>query len=117
MLALGGTLAPPVHAAPAPAAAGSLAGAIREEAGGDVNRFYAARGYKPLWVRAGKIGPEAVILLGYLSTASRDGLKSSSYDLEKLEALIARARGGDPQALARADVALSASFARYVQDM
>jgi len=90
---------------------------IREEAGGDVGRFYAARAWKPLWVRAGKIGPEAVTLLGYLSTASRDGLKSSSYDLEKLEQLIARARGGDPQALARADVALSTSFARYAQDM
>lgn len=117
LLALGGTLAPPALAAPAPAATGSLASAIREEAGGDVRRFYAARGYKPLWMRAGKIGPEAVTLLGYLSTASRDGLKSSSYDLEKLEALIARARGGDPQALARAEVALSTSFARYVQDM
>ncbi|KQZ73456.1 hypothetical protein ASE06_13840 [Sphingopyxis sp. Root214] len=118
MLALGITLAPPAFAAPAATGASApLTAAIREEAGGDVKRFYAARGYKPLWVRAGKIGPEAVALLGYLSTASRDDLKSSSYDLEKLEQLIARARGGDPQALARADIALSTSFARYVRDM
>ncbi len=104
----------------APAAQGTTAAlttAIREEAGGDVRRFYAARGYKPLWVRAGKVGPEAVTLLGYLSTASRDDLKSSSYDLEKLEALIARSRGGDAAALARAEVALSDAFARYVRDM
>ena len=118
MLALGGTIAPPVLAAPAAqGAAVPLANAIREEAGGDVKRFYAARAYKPLWIRAGKVGPQAVTLLGYLSTASRDDLKSSSYDLEKLEELIARARGGDPQALARAEVALSTSFARYVRDM
>ncbi|MDO9361400.1 MAG: L,D-transpeptidase family protein [Sphingopyxis sp.] len=118
MLALGGAIAPPVLAAPAPqGAAIPIATAIREEAGGDVKRFYAARAYRPLWVRAGKIGPEAATLLGYLSTASRDDLKSSSYDLEKLEELIARARGGDPQALARADIALSTSFARYVRDM
>lgn len=118
MLALGAPLAPPAFAAPAaPGTSPALAGAIREAAGGDVRRFYAARDYRPLWVRAGKPGPEAVTLLGYLSTASRDGLKSSSYDLEKLEQLVARARGGDAQALAQAEVALSASFARYVQDM
>jgi murein L,D-transpeptidase YcbB/YkuD len=118
LLALGGTIAPPVLAAPAAqGAAVPIASAIREEAGGDVKRFYAARAYKPLWIRAGKVGPEAVTLLGYLSTASRDDLKSSSYDLDKLEELIARARSGDPQALARADVALSTSFARYVRDM
>ncbi|HWW56793.1 MAG TPA: L,D-transpeptidase family protein [Sphingopyxis sp.] len=107
-----------MFAAPAAqAATPALASAIREEAGGDVKRFYAARGYKPLWVRAGKVGPEAATLLGYLSTASRDGLKSSAYDLEKLEELITRARSSDPQALARADVTLSDVFARYVRDM
>lgn len=117
-MALGTTLAPSASAAPAAqVATPGLAAAIREEAGGDIKRFYAARAYKPLWVRAGKVGPEAVTLLGYLSTAARDDLKSSSYDLEKLEELIARARGGDPQALARADVALSTAFARYVRDM
>lgn len=118
LLALGTTLAPPALAAPAAqATTPALTTAIREEAGGEVKRFYAARAYKPLWIRAGKVGPEAVTLLGYLSTASRDDLKSSAYDLEKLEALIAQARSGDPQALARADVALSTSFARYVRDM
>lgn len=118
LLALGTTLAPPALAAPAAqATTPALTTAIRDEAGGDVKRFYAARAYKPLWIRAGKVGPEAVTLLGYLSTASRDDLKSSAYDLEKLEALIAQARSGDPQALARADVALSTSFARYVRDM
>lgn len=117
MLALGAAFAPPALAAPAAQTTPALAAAISEEAGGDVKRFYAARDYKPLWVRAGKPGPEAAILLGYLSTASRDGLKPSSYDVEKLEALIAQTRSGDPQALARADIALSSSFARYVRDM
>lgn len=117
MLALGGTLAPPAIAAPAALAGETLGDAIREEAGGDIKRFYAARGYKPLWVRAGKVGPEAGTLLAYLSSASRDGLKPSAYDVDELQGLIAAARGGAPRALARAEVELSAAFARYVRDM
>jgi len=117
LLALGGALAPPAIAAPAALAGETLGDAIREEAGGDIERFYAARGYKPLWVRAGKVGAEAATLLGYLSTASRDGLKSSAYDIDELRELIAAARSGAPQALARAEVELSAAFARYVRDM
>lgn len=118
LLALGGTLAPPALAAPADQGfAAPLANAIREEAGGDVKRFYAARGYKPLWVRAGKVGPEAAMLLGYLSTARFDGLKPAPGDVRDLEQAIARARGGDPRALAHAEVELSAAFARYVRDM
>ena len=118
LLALGGTLAPPALAAPADQGfAAPLANAIREEAGGDVKRFYADRGFKPLWVDGGKVGPEAAMLLGYLSTARFDGLKPSAYDVRDLEEAIARARGGDPRALARAEVELSAAFARYVRDM
>jgi murein L,D-transpeptidase YcbB/YkuD len=116
LLTLGAALAPPALAAPA-AQSMSIADAIRAEADGDVRRFYAARGWKPLWVRGGKVGPEAATLLGYLSTARFDDLRPSSYDVRDLEEAIARARGGDPRALARAEVELSAAFARYVRDM
>ncbi|WP_242776438.1 L,D-transpeptidase family protein [Sphingopyxis sp. YF1] len=103
-------------AAPAPASP-ALVAAIRAEAGGDLKSFYGERGYRPLWVRAGKIGPDAQSLLGWLDSAELDGLKSSSYRPDRLRALISAARSGSPEAVARAELALSDAFARYVRDM
>ncbi|OHD01589.1 MAG: hypothetical protein A2885_03240 [Sphingopyxis sp. RIFCSPHIGHO2_01_FULL_65_24] len=119
-LALMATAAPVVaSAAPAKApatasAATGLDSALREQAGGDIKRFYAERGYKPLWVRAGRIGPQADTLLGYLASADLDGLKP--YRVDKLRALIRDAQGGNPEAVARAELALSDAFASYVRD-
>jgi len=90
--------------------------AIRKEASGPFKRFYAERGFRPLWLREGKIGPEASMLMGFLKTAQYDGLRPSSYRVEKLSDAIQNARGGDPKAVARAELALSAAFVRYVQD-
>ncbi len=84
---------------------------LRDEAGGDLKRFYAARGYRPLWVRAGKIGAPAQSLLGWLDSARLDGLKPSSYEPDRLRARRAAARGGDAAALARAELDLSKAFA------
>ena len=109
-------IAAPAHAIAAPAAASTATGleaALREQAGGDLKRFYAERGYRPLWVRAGKIAPPAGMLLGYLATADLDGLKPIRID--KLRALIRDAQGGNPQAVARAELALSDAFASYVR--
>nr|WP_256731623.1 L,D-transpeptidase family protein [Sphingomonas sp. dw_22] len=92
----------------------SIVIAIRAEAGGALRRFYAARGYRPLWVSGGKAGPAADRLIGFLATAELDGLKP--YDVDGLRAAIAAARGGDAQPAARAELALSAAFARYVRD-
>ena len=89
---------------------------LREEAGGDLKRFYAARGYRPLWVRAGKIGGPAQSLLGWLDSARLDGLKPASYEPDRLRARLAAARGGDAAALARAELDLSKAFAAYVRD-
>lgn len=105
-------------AAPAKPAATSpaLTNALREQAGGDLKRFYAERGYKPLWVRAGKLGPQAETLLGYLATADLDGLDPGAYRIDRLRPLVRAAQGGDPQALATAELALSDAFAAYVRD-
>ena len=94
-----------------------VAAAIRDQARGRIKRFYASRGFWPLWASSGTIGPEADMLLEYLQTADRDGLKAPSYDIAALRKLIEKARGGDPQARARAELALSDAFARYVADI
>lgn len=93
-----------------------MALALRDEADGAVRRFYAERGYRPLWASGGRLGRSADLLIGYLAAADLDGLKPSSYDVPELRALIAAADGGDPRAVARAEVALSETFARYVRD-
>lgn len=106
----------PAHAAAAQPAADAVAIAIREEAGGAIKRFYADRGFRPLWAPAGRIGRSADTLIGFLQSADLDGLKPSSYDVDDLREAVAAARGGDPRAVARAEVALSKAFARYVRD-
>src|SRR3546814_2259881 len=55
-------------------------------------------------------------LLGYIESARLDGLKPASYDPGDLRAALAAAKGGDAGALARAELALSKGFARYVRD-
>lgn len=114
----GAGVAPSAMAADArPAqAADAIASAIREEAGGAVKRFYAARDFKPLWFRSGKVGPSANTLIAYLESADLDGLKPSSYRADELRELIASARSGDPEAIARAEIRLSTVFADYVRD-
>lgn len=90
--------------------------AIREEAGGSLKGFYAERGFRPLWAPGGKIGRQADTLIGFLKSAELDGLKPSAYGVEELNEAIKVARGGDPTAVARAELKLSAAFARYVRD-
>lgn len=94
-----------------------LADAIEREAGGKIGKFYKARDYRPVWVDDGLIGPDAQVFLRYLGDARLDGLKSSRYDPDGLREDIARADSKAPEDLAKAEVALSKAFARYVQDM
>lgn len=94
----------------------ALRQAIQQAASGATKRFYAERGYKPLWAPAGRIGRSADIFLAYLETAQLDGLRPGSYGIDKLRGATAAARSGDPRAVADAEVRLSAAFARYVRD-
>ncbi|WP_426164491.1 L,D-transpeptidase family protein [Sandarakinorhabdus sp. DWP1-3-1] len=104
-------------AAPAAAQPADLRAAIRSEARGKVRDFYATRGFQPLWAADGAIPPQAAALVDDLATADADGLKPSSYKPQKLLDAIAAARGGDARAVARAEVLLSTSLARYVRDL
>src|SRR4051812_21281300 len=56
------------------AAAKAVAVEIRAQASGPLKRFYASRGFWPLWADGGRIGPEADILLDDLATARLDGV-------------------------------------------
>jgi murein L,D-transpeptidase YcbB/YkuD len=104
-------------AALAQATPDSVALAIRAEAGGRLKSVYAARGYWPLWVKSGAVSPAADRLIGYLETADVDGLESRDYDVRDVRAAVDRAQGGAPEELARAELALSQAFARYVRDV
>jgi L,D-transpeptidase YcbB len=90
---------------------------IKDQAHGRIKKFYASRGFTPLWASAGKIGPQADALLGFLTTANLDGLKPTSYKVEHLNDLISKSQAGDMRSVARAELELSNSFSRYVGDL
>lgn len=98
-------------------AAKAVAVEIGAQADGGIRRFYAARGFWPLWAGTGRIGSDADRFLTYLATADLDGLKPSSYDVADLRDVLAQARAGGPRAVARAELDLSRAFARYVADV
>jgi murein L,D-transpeptidase YcbB/YkuD len=82
-----------------------------------VARFYEGRNYRPLWVRDGRIGPEAEELHHLLMTASADALSPRAYRPDSIIAAVERADEGSLRALARAEILLSATFAEYVRDV
>jgi murein L,D-transpeptidase YcbB/YkuD len=69
-----------------------------------------------LFFRSGS--PEAAFeLLRLVETARADGLDPKRYRSRDLPRLVRAAQGGNPQAIARADRALSELFVRYAQDL
>lgn len=107
----------PVPKAVVPEAADlALLAAIRGEAGGKVGKFYEARGYRPIWVENGRFGRQAEAFLHELDEADLDGLKPGRYDPEELRQALTVTDGSDPAALAKAEIALSRAFVRYVHD-
>jgi len=104
-------------AAETQASADPVALAIRAKVGGKLKAFYRPRGYWPLWVSDGTIGPQAGRFLSLLESADLDGLDPRDYPVRSLRRLIDEARGGSPETLARAELALSEAFADYVRDV
>ena len=97
----------------------SIGAEIRASVSGKLRDFYAPRGYWPLWVDGNRIDSQADVLLDLIRTARADGLDPRDYDLRDLERVVqeAKSSGGDARLLARADLALSKSFANLVRDM
>ena len=77
--------------------------------------FYVTRGYKPLWIEGDAPGPAADELYRLVSTAQWDGLSRKALQADKLKDVLRRARRGDDDDLARAEVFISRVFAAYVQ--
>jgi L,D-transpeptidase YcbB len=108
-------LCTPVSAASAPgvaAAAGSPSVATGNPA---VDAFYASRRGAPLWLRDGTDGTAARELIAALEQAPLDGFAAGPALAAQAQALLARAHGGDPAALASADRSLSSAWVAYVQ--
>jgi L,D-transpeptidase YcbB len=107
----------PLAAAAAQTAPDAVALAVKSEVGGKMKPVYAARGFWPLWVKNGAVTPLADRVISYLESADLDGLDPRDYDTKEVRAAVEAARGGSPEALARAEVRLSQAFARYVRDV
>jgi murein L,D-transpeptidase YcbB/YkuD len=99
---------------------GDISTALRKADPSDreVRGFYAGRGFRPLWIRGGTIGPEAERALELLVTADHDGLDPERYrPREVAKALDRAAESRNLKALAKAEMLLSRSFALYLRDV
>lgn len=108
-------------AARAPASSALLEREIADRAD-ELRPFYAARGYRPLWIGAnGRPDPAVDLLLARLETAQFDGLDKRT--LRSLRTRSARKalnramRARDADDVARAEVELSELFVRYARAM
>lgn len=127
LLALGAAALVTLPAAPllardTEASAIPLADALRHEiasrAPADLRAFYAARGNRPVWIEDdGQVSPAAAILSRQVESAGLDGLKPGKLKSRNLDKALDRARDGTIEALARAELALSGSYIRYVKGL
>jgi murein L,D-transpeptidase YcbB/YkuD len=91
---------------------------IADRAGRDLRAFYAARGNQPLWLNEfGRPSGAASMLMHHLNTAEFDGISPKNLKVSRLAKTVDRARRGDEDDIAKAEVALSAAFAAYVRAM
>jgi L,D-transpeptidase YcbB len=96
-----------------------IATAIESSSAGtrEVQAFYEARAFRPLWIENGSLKPEVDQFIELLSNADLDGLDPGDYKPRTLIKLVEKARGGSPEALAKAEIRLSRGFAAYVRDV
>jgi L,D-transpeptidase YcbB len=106
---------PAAHAQAAPQR--DIAAAIGKEADGRLKTFYAARGNQPIWLSGAKFGSHTDQLIAQLESSNFDGLRPDNYKPGRLRAAIFEAQQGSAKAIARAELMLSAAFARYADDM
>ncbi len=91
---------------------------IADRAGNDLRAFYAARGNRPLWLNEfGRPSGAAAMLMSHLRTAQFDGVDPEALKFSKLAKQVDKARRGDTEDVAKAEVALSSAFATYVRAM
>src|SRR5512138_398267 len=79
-----------------------------------LERFYSARGGRPLWVLDTAAGPRAARLAQLLAAADLDGLEPADYRAAQIDALLAAEA---PEDLARLEVLLTLGLVRYAADL
>jgi len=81
--------------------------------------FYRSRGYRPAWSDAEGPSPLADELVAELRQADTHGLKPENYHLERIEAMLAEARAGEPRpkALAELDLLLTDAWLLYASHL
>jgi murein L,D-transpeptidase YcbB/YkuD len=102
---------------PAAVAPGPVAAALRAdlaERSDAVADFYRTRAYRPIWSVGRQVQPPAAALAGVLERSADQGLAPAQFRPQALAEAVARAGTGDPDALARADIAASESFVAYI---
>jgi L,D-transpeptidase YcbB len=91
---------------------------IADRASRELRPFYAARQFRPLWLNDfGRPSGAASMLMHHLRTAQFDGVSARKLGFDKVARLVDRARRGDEDDIAKAEVALSAAYAAYVRAM
>lgn len=106
-------IAPPALAQVPPAALESaLAATTKIDPG--IPAFYRQRGYRPLWIEGSRPAPAAVRLIELISSAQWDGIDPERLGATGLARALAKARGGSPRALAKAELAATQSFVAYI---
>lgn len=81
----------------------------------DLQSFYEAGGYAPVWTRDGQPTAQARELIGILREAGSKGLDAEDYDASRWDSHLQRL--GQPDTAARFDAALSVCLMRYVSDL
>jgi L,D-transpeptidase YcbB len=91
---------------------------IAKRADRDLRAFYASRGNEPLWLNElGRPSGAATVLLHQLRTAQFDRVDARKIRIDRLAQRLDRARRGDEDDIARAEVDLSKAFVAFVQSM
>lgn len=112
-------LAVPASGRPVPVAEVTpIQHAIEDRVDASLRPFYAARGYRPLWLNAtGRFDPAAEALVARIETADLDAIRTGKLKARGLRDVLKRVRSGKLDDLARAELKLSETFARYVREM
>lgn len=91
---------------------------IADRVSKDLRPFYAARQFRPLWLNElGRPSGAATMLMHRLRTAQLDRVDPRKLRFERLARMVDKARRGDEDDIAKAEVALSTGFAAYVRAM
>ncbi len=93
------------------------AGAVTAPAGPAIQAFYAGQGFAPVWWEEGRWSAEAEAAIKALAAADRHGLDPADYRPRHLAQRLGAAAQADARTVAAADVMLSATMLRFLDDM